>query len=71
MIPSLVLFEHRNGQHQRKHFGADDGEPDAVNHAIDGGENHHGDGGQREAQQLAVAEMVGEGDGGHNALHKL
>ena len=190
MIPSLVLFEHRNGQHQRQHFGADDGEPDAihaeqggqdehrsglkhqgayrgddsrdfavvqggeerggvkveahqeiretvhtrhetghhehgedavgfasvalakglghqsastraqhrayhanqeqerhhqvdggegrfahevghehtVNHTINRGENHHGDGGQREAQQLAVAEMLGEGDGGHGSF---
>lgn len=31
MILLLMLFEHRNGHHQRQHLGAEDGEPDAVN----------------------------------------
>ena len=39
---------------------------DSITH--NGGEDHHGDGRQREAQQLAVAEMVGEGDGGHGGF---
>ena len=38
-----MLFEHRNGQRQRQHLGADNGEPDAINHAIDGGEDHQCD----------------------------
>ena len=29
---------------------------------------HREDSGQREAQQLAIAEMVGEGDGGHGVF---
>ena len=74
MISLLVLFEHGNGQRQRQHLRAEDGEPDAVN-AEQGRQDEHrsgfkhqgaysGDGGQREAQQFAVAEMVEEGDGG-------
>ena len=73
-----MLFEHRNGQRQRKHLRADDGELDAVN-AEQGSQDkhrsgfkhqsaHREDSGQREAQQLAVAEMVGEGDGGYGGF---
>lgn len=67
---------HANQEQERHHqvnggegrFAHKVGHEHTVNHAINRGENHHGDGRQREAQQLAVAEMVGEGDGGHGGF---
>ena len=49
-------------------FAHEVGDKDTGHHAVDGREDHRGDGGQREAQQLAVAEMVGEGDGGYGGF---
>ena len=39
------------------------GDEDAVHHAVDGGEDHHGDRRQGEAEQTRIGEMVGKLDG--------
>ena len=42
------------------------GDENAVHHAVDAGEDHHGDGGQGKPDQPGIGEMVGQLDG-----HKL
>ena len=39
------------------------GDEQAVHHAVDGREDHHADGWQREAQQLGIREVVGKANG--------
>jgi len=34
-------------------------EKEGVDHAVYGGEDHHGDGRQGEAQKLSICEMIG------------
>ena len=53
--------QHRHDEIQRRKRGLSHivGYKKAVHHAIDGGEYHHHDGGQREPQQPGKAKMVG------------
>lgn len=59
--------DHHEGHDQvyggKGRFAHEIGDEQTVHHAVDGREDHHADGGKREAQQLAIREMIGETDG--------
>ena len=58
--------DHDEGHHQvdggKGGLSGEVGHEEAVHHAVDGGEDHHDDGGEDETQQLAVGEVVGQLD---------
>ena len=56
--------DHHEGHDQvyggKGRFAHEIGDEQTIHHAVDGGEDHHADGGKREAQQLAIREMIGQ-----------